>query len=49
MTIICATHDYNMLAVCDRIVWIDHGQIDRIELAADCKIQKASLGEGHDE
>ncbi len=49
VTIICATHDYNMLAVCDRIVWIDHGQIDRIELAADCKIVKSSLGEEHDE
>jgi len=45
VTIICATHDYNMLAVCDRIVWIADGSVDRIELAADLEIRKASLGD----
>jgi putative ABC transport system ATP-binding protein len=48
-TIICATHDYNMLKVCDRIVWIDDGDIDRIELSSDVKIERASLGEDEDE
>ena len=48
VTMICATHDYNMLAVCDRIVWIDHGKIDRIELSSDCRIQGANLGEDNE-
>jgi putative ABC transport system ATP-binding protein len=48
VTIICATHDYNMLAVCDRIVWIADGDIDRIELSKDLEIKTASLGEEHE-
>ncbi|MBT3294050.1 MAG: ABC transporter ATP-binding protein [Verrucomicrobia bacterium] len=48
VTIICATHDYNMLAVCDRIVWIADGNVDRIELSEDLEITKASLGEEHE-
>lgn len=49
VTIICATHDYNMLSVCDRIVWIADGDVDRIELSEDLEISKASLGDGEDE
>jgi putative ABC transport system ATP-binding protein len=45
VTIICATHDYNMLKVCDRIVWILDGKVDRIELSSNLKIEKASLGD----
>ena len=45
VTIICATHDYNMLEVCDRIIWIADGKIDRIELSENVKIEKASLGD----
>ena len=45
VTIICATHDYNMLAVSDRMVWIADGRIDRIACTADVRIEKASLGE----
>ena len=48
VTIVCATHDYNMLQVCDRVIWIVDGRVDRIELNADLVIEKASLGE-HDE
>jgi putative ABC transport system ATP-binding protein len=48
VTIICATHDYNMLAVCDRIVWIEDGSVDRIELSEDLEITRASLGEEHE-
>lgn len=50
VTIICATHDHNMLSVSDRMVWIADGRIDRIEATEDVKIEKASLGdeeEGH--
>jgi putative ABC transport system ATP-binding protein len=45
VTIICATHDYNMLTVCDRIAWIVDGSVNRIELSSDLLIEKASLGE----
>jgi putative ABC transport system ATP-binding protein len=45
VTIICATHDYNMLAVSDRMVWISDGQVERIERTKDVRIEKASLGE----
>jgi len=48
VTIICATHDYNMLAVSDRMVWIADGRIDRIECTKDVHIEKASLGDGED-
>ena len=30
VTIICATHDHNMLSVSDRMVWIADGKIDKI-------------------
>lgn len=48
VTIICATHDHNMLAVSDRMIWIADGRIDRIEATRDVTIKKASLGVGHD-
>lgn len=48
VTIICATHDHNMLSVSDRMVWISDGQIERIAAREDVKIEKASLG-AHDD
>ncbi len=44
VTIICATHDFNMLAVSDRMVWIADGRIARIARTADVRIEKSSLG-----
>ncbi len=44
VTIICSTHDHNMLAVSNRMVWIRDGQIERIECTENMKIEKASLG-----
>ncbi len=48
VTIVCATHDLNMLQVCNRMVWISDGNVERIELTENVTIEKASLGE-HDE
>lgn len=45
VTIICNTHDHNMLAVSDRMIWISDGKVERIERTSDVKIEKASLGE----
>lgn len=48
VTIICATHDHNMLAVSDRMVWIADGRIDRIAATENVTIEKASLGVDED-
>jgi putative ABC transport system ATP-binding protein len=48
VTIICATHDHDMLAVSDRMIWISDGQIERVEETKNVKIEKASMGDGHD-
>ena len=45
VTIVCATHDHNMLAVSDRMVWITDGRIERIETRDDVVVEQASLGE----
>jgi len=44
VTIICATHDHNMLSVSDRMVWVADGKIDKIVATANATIEKASLG-----
>jgi putative ABC transport system ATP-binding protein len=44
VTIICATHDHNMLEVSDRMVWIANGEIERIALSKDVRLERASLG-----
>lgn len=49
VTIICATHDHNMLSVSDRMVWIADGAVDRIQCTEDVKIEKASLGDDEEE
>ena len=48
VTIISATHDMKMLSVSDRVVWIRDGQVDRIELREDLKIEVGTI-EGSEE
>jgi putative ABC transport system ATP-binding protein len=43
VTIISATHDFKMLDVSDRIIWIVDGQIDRIEKREDVKINTGEI------
>ena len=43
VTIITATHDYKMLAVSDRVVWIVDGRIDRIEDREELSIQVGGI------
>lgn len=45
VTVICATHDHEMLAVSDRMIWIEGGRISRVEVTAEVRLEKASLGE----
>ena len=44
VTVICATHDHDMLAVSDRMIWLDNGSLARMELSKDVKLVKGSLG-----
>jgi len=48
VTIICATHDHNMLEVSHRMVWIANGQIEKIALSRDVHLERSGLG-GDDE
>ena len=48
VTIICATHDHNMLEVSNRMVWIANGEIERVSLSKDVHLERASLGEGEE-
>ena len=43
VTVISATHDFKMLDVSDRIIWIRDGNIDRIERREDVKIQTGEI------
>lgn len=38
VTIICATHDHRMLDICDRLVWIRDGGIERVAKRDEVKI-----------
>ena len=49
VTVICATHDPNMLSVSDRMVWITDGRIARIAESKDVEIAQNSLGDGQEE
>ncbi len=43
VTVVCVTHDHNMLTVSDRMLWLSDGLIDRIELSAEVDIRRAQI------
>jgi putative ABC transport system ATP-binding protein len=43
VTIICATHDHRMLDVCDRMMWIRDGQVERIRRRDEVSIEVGSI------
>ncbi|MCP4119859.1 MAG: ABC transporter ATP-binding protein [Desulfobacteraceae bacterium] len=45
VTVISATHDFKMLNVSDRVVWIEDGRIDRIENREELSISMGTIGE----
>ncbi len=48
VTVISATHDHKMLDICERVVWVRDGRIERVERREDLKIEVGSIeGEGH--
>ena len=44
VTIITATHDYKMVDVSDRVIWIRDGKVEKIENRADIKISVGGMG-----
>jgi putative ABC transport system ATP-binding protein len=44
VTVISATHDHEMLAISDRVLWIKDGTVERVELRSDLRIEKGSIG-----
>jgi putative ABC transport system ATP-binding protein len=44
VTIICATHDHRMLDLCDRLMWIRDGRIERIARRDEVHIEVGSIG-----
>jgi len=43
VTIISATHDYKMLKVSDRIIWIRDGRVDKIQRREDLNIVEGKM------
>ncbi len=43
VTVICATHDHRMMNVCDRLMWIRDGMIERIARRDEVKVELASI------
>jgi putative ABC transport system ATP-binding protein len=46
VTIVCSTHDHRLLDVCDRIMWIRDGRVERVERREDLDISLGHVG-GH--
>jgi putative ABC transport system ATP-binding protein len=44
VTIVCSTHDHRLLAVCNRIMWIRDGRVERVEGRENIKISVGSIG-----
>ena len=44
ITILCATHDHRMLDICDRLIWIRDGRIERIARRDQVQIEVGSIG-----
>lgn len=44
VTIVCATHDHRLLNICDRIMWVRDGRIERVEARHNLKITIGRIG-----
>ena len=45
VTIICATHDHRMMNICDRLMWIRDGRIERIARRDEVHIELGGIGD----
>ncbi|MFA9480412.1 ABC transporter ATP-binding protein [Phycisphaerales bacterium AB-hyl4] len=48
VTVVCSTHDHRLLNICDRIMWIRDGRVERVEERKDLTIKLGRIG-GEDE
>ncbi len=44
VTVICATHDHRMMNICDRLMWIRDGQIERVARRDEVKVRVGRIG-----
>lgn len=44
VTIVCSTHDHRLLKVCNRIMWIRDGRVERVESAENIEITVGTIG-----
>jgi putative ABC transport system ATP-binding protein len=44
VTIVCATHDHRILDVCDRILWIRDGRVERLQERKDVTVRVGRIG-----
>jgi putative ABC transport system ATP-binding protein len=47
VTVICATHDHRLLNICDRMMWIRDGQVQRLARRDEVSVQTGAIG-GHE-
>ena len=43
VTIICATHDHRMMNMCDRLMWVRDGQIERVARRDEVQVEVGSI------
>ena len=46
VTIICATHDHRMMNICDRLMWIRDGRVERFSARGDVTVEMGSIETG---
>jgi putative ABC transport system ATP-binding protein len=44
VTIICATHDHRLLNICDRMMWIRDGQVQRLARRDEVTVETGTIG-----
>jgi putative ABC transport system ATP-binding protein len=44
VTVICATHDHRLLDICDRMMWIRDGQVQRLARRDEVTIETGAIG-----
>jgi putative ABC transport system ATP-binding protein len=44
VTVICSTHDHRLLQLCDRILWVRDGQIERTQRREELTITAGTIG-----
>jgi len=47
VTVICSTHDHRLLYLCNRIMWIRDGKVERVEKRENMKITTGKIGGEH--